>query len=77
MSYRNQTFEISSTADETNLCKTGTTDDYTVHRILRGVPEGALELAGTLPLNSNLDLMGGSMYDPRTLQWDGTDEYFS
>lgn len=42
--------------------ETGTADDYTVHRILRGVPEGATELAGTLPLNSNLDLMGGSMY---------------
>jgi hypothetical protein len=57
---------MNPTADETNICETGTTDDYTVHRISRGVPEGALELPGTLPLNSNLDLMGGSMYDPRT-----------
>lgn len=58
---------MSHIADETNMCETGTTDDYTVHRISRGVPEGALELPGTLPLNSNLDLMGGSMHNSRTL----------
>ena len=37
-------------------------EDYTVHRIMHGVPEGAIELPAlsALPLNSDLDIMGGS-----------------
>lgn len=51
-----------ATAKESQIYEAGTEDDYTVHRILHAVPEGSIELPplSALPLNSNLDLMGGS-----------------
>lgn len=45
--------------EETKSHDKGTEEDYTVHRILHGVPEGSVELVNSLPLNSNVDLMGG------------------
>lgn len=33
--------------------------EFTRHRILNGVPEGADDLADMLPMDGNLDLMGG------------------
>lgn len=49
-------------ADEKSSYDIGTADDYTIHRFLHGVPEGSVELQplNALPLNSNMDLMGGS-----------------
>ncbi|KAG8771019.1 ccr4 associated factor, partial [Serendipita sp. 397] len=49
------------TPDEAHNHQAVTEDDYTVHRILHGVPEGSQEIPAmsALPLNSNLDLMGG------------------
>ena len=49
-------------AEGSQMYEAGTEDDYTVHRILHAVPEGSIELPplSALPLNSNLDLMGGS-----------------
>jgi len=39
-------------------------DDYTIHRIVRGVPEGTQEIIpGTsFPMEANLDVMGGGTY---------------
>ncbi|KAF8342017.1 uncharacterized protein EI90DRAFT_3143576 [Cantharellus anzutake] len=34
-------------------------DDYTLHRIINGVPEGAVDMAGGLPMERNADMMGG------------------
>ncbi|CAG8724526.1 14158_t:CDS:2, partial [Acaulospora colombiana] len=50
--------------EETQTHETGSAEDYTIHRILRGVPEGSVELPAlsALPLNSNMDIMGGSCY---------------
>ncbi|KIM33450.1 hypothetical protein M408DRAFT_14186 [Serendipita vermifera MAFF 305830] len=47
--------------DESQTHEPGSSEDYTVHRILHGVPEGSVELPAlsALPLNSDLDLMGG------------------
>ena len=40
---------------------TATEDDYTMHRIVRGVPEGSREIipGGSFPMEANLDVMGG------------------
>jgi len=50
-------------AEESQTHEAGTTEDYTVHRILHAVPEGSIELPAlsALPFSSNLDLMGGGM----------------
>ncbi|PVF95870.1 Aminomethyltransferase folate-binding domain-containing protein [Serendipita vermifera] len=47
--------------EETQTHEAGSAEDYTIHRILRGVPEGSVELPAlsALPLNSNMDIMGG------------------
>lgn len=39
-----------------------TADDYTLHRILHGVPEGREDMPAmqAFPMDSNLDFMGGS-----------------
>jgi folate-binding Fe-S cluster repair protein YgfZ len=36
-------------------------DDYTLHRILHGVPEGLIDIPvmQAFPMESNLDFMGG------------------
>ena len=40
-------------------------EEYTVHRIMRGVPEGIIDLppVQAIAMNSNLDIMGGSEFD--------------
>ena len=39
----------------------GSTDDYHLHRILHGVPEGIVDIPPlhAFPMESNLDAMGG------------------
>jgi hypothetical protein len=39
----------------------GSTDDYHLHRILHGVPEGTVDIPPmhAFPMESNLDAMGG------------------
>jgi len=39
-------------------------EDYTIHRIVRGVPEGSQEIipGASFPMEANLDVMGGSTY---------------
>ena len=41
-----------------------TADDYTLHRIVHGVPEGATDIPPmhAFPMDSNLDMMGGREY---------------
>ena len=41
----------------------GTEEDYLIHRITHGVAEGAVDMPPleAFPMESNLDLMGGSM----------------
>ena len=40
---------------------TATEEDYTIHRIVRGVPEGSQEIipGASFPMEANLDVMGG------------------
>lgn len=49
---------------ETRTYDTVTDEDYTIHRIVRGVPEGSQEIIpGTsFPMEANLDVMGGGTY---------------
>ena len=54
-----ETNKLDHVAEEIKYHDKGTEEDYTVHRVLHGVPEGSLELVNSLPLNSNIDLMGG------------------
>jgi len=41
-----------------------TEEDYTIHRIVNGVPEGSHEIipGASFPMEANLDVMGGGMY---------------
>ena len=43
---------------------TVTEEDYTIHRIVRGVPEGSREIipGASFPMEANLDVMGGGTY---------------
>ena len=43
---------------------TVTEEDYTIHRIVRGVPEGSREIIPgvSFPMEANLDVMGGGTY---------------
>jgi hypothetical protein len=38
----------------------GSEEDYTVHRIMNGVPEGTVDMAEAIPFDRNVDVMGGS-----------------
>ena len=40
-------------------------EDYTIHRIVRGVPEGSLEIIPgvSFPMEANLDIMGGGSWN--------------
>ena len=40
-------------------------EEYTVHRVMHGVPEGVIDLPPmqAVAMNSNLDIMGGSGFD--------------
>ncbi|KAJ3485042.1 hypothetical protein NLI96_g5233 [Meripilus lineatus] len=46
---------------QTSTHDMGTPEDYLIHRILHGVPEGSIDIPSTLafPMDSNLDIMGG------------------
>lgn len=39
-------------------------EDYTIHRIVRGVPEGSQEIVPSVsfPMEANLDVMGGGLF---------------
>jgi folate-binding Fe-S cluster repair protein YgfZ len=41
-----------------------TEEDYTIHRIIRGVPEGSREIipGASFPMEVNLDVMGGRAF---------------
>ena len=43
---------------------TVTEEDYAIHRIVRGVPEGSREIIPgvSFPMEANLDVMGGGMF---------------
>jgi hypothetical protein len=43
---------------------TVTEEDYTIHRIVRGVPEGSREIipGASFPMEANLDVMGGGTF---------------
>ncbi len=36
-------------------------DDYTLHRIRNGVPEGMIDMADGLPMERIADMMGGGL----------------
>jgi len=48
-------------ARDLSLHDVGSTDDYRLHRILHGVPEGIVDIPPmhAFPMESNLDAMGG------------------
>jgi hypothetical protein len=49
---------------ETGTHDTVTEEDYTIHRIVRGVPEGSREIipGASFPMEANLDVMGGGAF---------------
>ena len=50
-----------SLAGEASTHDLASRDDYTLHRVLHGVPEGNIDIAPmhAFPMESNLDIMGG------------------
>ena len=52
------------TASQCATHDTAREEDYTLHRILHGVPEGVTDIVPThsFPMDSNLDLMGARQY---------------
>ena len=55
---------------ETGTHDTVTEEDYMIHRIVRGVPEGSQEIipGASFPMEANLDVMGGGAFSIFTLQ---------
>lgn len=49
---------------ETGTHDTVTEEDYMIHRIVRGVPEGSQEIipGASFPMETNLDVMGGGTF---------------
>lgn len=54
-------------AKEANTHDIAPTEEYTLHRILLGVPEGTQDLTPVhaFPMESNLDVMGGREFFPQ------------
>jgi transferase CAF17, mitochondrial len=52
-------------AQEISTHDEGTPDDYLLHRIAHGVPEGAVDIPSmqAFPIESNLDVMGARESD--------------
>jgi len=52
---------VSCAAQEVSDHDVASSDVYTLHRILRGVPEGQIDMPAmqAFPMDSNLDVMGG------------------
>lgn len=51
-------------AQETSTHDEGVPDDYLLHRIIHGVPEGINDIPPmqAFPMESNMDVMGGRTY---------------
>lgn len=52
---------LTGPASEVSTHDVADTEEYTLHRILHGVPEGIIDIPPmqAFPMESNLDIMGG------------------
>ena len=61
---------------ETKTHDTATEEDYTIHRIVRGVPEGSQEITPgvSFPMEANLEVMGGGAFSVFILRHESEDK---